>query len=109
MHTQTRFPTALLMSPGADVVKIMAMLERPSAAALAQYDRGEKYQRLMDHARRCRSTLIDWIDEQGLSAELVRIQAPTCFNVLFIEGTEKLAKALYRAPSVVYTARVGDL
>ena len=46
-----------------------------------------------------------WIKEQGLEAEVFKIQEPTVFNMLFITCTPKVAEFLKNADGVLSVGR----
>lgn len=88
--------------------KIMVMLERPLAADLPQKSGPGKDVTQRENAKQQRDDLIDWVHEQGLANQLMRIDEPTSVNLLRIEGTSALAAALQCAPNILCVALVDD-
>ena len=88
--------------------QIMVMLERPPVADLHQKRGHVKDAALRANAKQQRDDLIDWVHEQGLANQLMRIDEPTSVNLLHIEGTSELAAALQCAPCILCVALVAD-
>ncbi|CAN5577930.1 hypothetical protein BH10CHL1_BH10CHL1_15030 [soil metagenome] len=99
MSKQSSLPTALPKAR-VDWVKVMVTVARPSAEALAVHDRQEKLQILEDNVQQHRRELVQWIDDQGLSAEVAKIGAPTNLGVFFVKCTPHMVQELRRAPGV---------
>ena len=87
---------------------IMVMLERPPAAEVPQLSGSDKDADLSAYTKQQRDNLIEWIKEQGLSNQLIRIDEPSEVNLLRMEGTPTLAAALQYAPNILSVALVGD-
>lgn len=91
------------------LVRSIVTLQRPSAEELAHCTRAEKYHRLREHNGQVRARLLHWIDERGLSNEVIRVSEPTAFNTLFVEGTRHAINELAHAPDVLHVAEDGDI
>lgn len=88
-------------SPGAtNVVSALVTLDRPLPASFAECDRGDKYAILLDNTQQQRSQLLHWIADHGLADEVLRVGAPTTFNLLFVCCTRHAADQLAKAPGV---------
>jgi hypothetical protein len=85
-------------------VQVMVTIDRPEPESLAGCNRKEKFAILLENARRHRTQLVQWIQEQELADEVARIGAPTSFNLLFIQCTPHAAAQLAHAPGVVNVA-----
>jgi hypothetical protein len=85
-------------------VNVLLTLERPPATLLAGCNRGERYRRLMAHARAQREHIIAWATEQGLCDDLIRVGEANSFQLLFIYCTPNAARQLASAPGVVDVA-----
>lgn len=85
-------------------VQVMVTIDRPKPESLAGCDRKEKFAILVENARQHRQQLVQWIQEHDLADEVVRIGAPTSFNLLFIQCTPHAAAQLAQAPGVVDVA-----
>ncbi len=85
-------------------VNVLVTLERPAATLRAGCNRGERYRRLMAHARAQRERIIAWAAEQGLCDELIRIGEANSFQLLFIYCTPNAARQLAGAPGVIDVA-----
>lgn len=81
--------------------KIIVMLKRLLAVELRHHN-------LSANTKQQRMDIIDWIEEQGLSGQLARIDEPSDCNLLLAEGTLALAASLQFAPGVLCVALVGD-
>ena len=88
----------------ARLVQAMVTLQRPEPTSLQEYNRQEKFQILLENARRQRRELVHWIHSHGLADEVAQIGAPTSFNLLFIQCTPHAATHLAQAPGVVEVA-----
>jgi len=84
-----------------DLVQVMVTLDRPKPESLAGCDRKEKFNILLENARRHRTELVQWIQEHDLCSEVARIGGPTSFNLLFVQCTPHAATQLAHAPGVV--------
>jgi len=91
------------------LVRSVVTIERPDAKALAQCSRAEKYRRLREHNGQMRTRLLNWIDEHGLSEEVLQVSEPTAFNTLFVVATRHALDELSQAPGVVQVAEDGDI
>jgi hypothetical protein len=91
------------------LVRSVVTIERPDAEALAQCSRAEKYRRLREHNGQMRTRLLNWIDEHGLSEEVLQVSEPTAFNTLFVVATQHALDELSQAPGVVQVAEDGDI
>lgn len=91
------------------LVRSVVTLQRPSAEELAHCTRAEKYRRLREHNGQARTRLLHWIDEHGLSDEVVQVSEPTAFNTLFVVGTQHAINELSHAPDVLHVAEDGDI
>ncbi len=91
------------------LVRSVVTFQRPSAEELAHYTRGEKYRRLREHNGQMRARLLAWIDEHGLSNEVIQVSEPTAFNTLFVVGTRHAIDELAQAPDVIDVAEDGDV
>jgi len=85
----------------------MLTLERPSGEQLRHQGRGQKYSFLKQSATEIRERLVEWIDENGLTTDVVRVSQPTVFNTLFVTSTPWAAERLSQAPGVVGVAPTG--
>lgn len=85
----------------ADLVSVLLEVERPSAAELAPYSRGERYRRLRANTEAHRAELQHWIDRHDLSNEVMTVSPATGFNLLFVQCTPHAAQELVNAPGVV--------
>ena len=91
------------------LVRSVVTIERPDAEALAHCNRAEKYRRLREHNGQMRTQLLNWIDEHGLSEEVLQVSEPTAFNTLFVVATRHALDELSQAPGVVQVAEDGDI
>lgn len=91
------------------LVRSVVTIERPDAKALAHCNRAEKYRRLREHNGQMRTRLLNWIDEHGLSEEVLQVSEPTAFNTLFVVATQHALDELSQAPGVVQVAEDGDI
>jgi hypothetical protein len=91
------------------LVRSVVTIERPDAKALAHCNRAEKYRRLREHNGQMRTQLLNWIDEHGLSEEVLQVSEPTAFNTLFVVATQHALDELSQAPGVVQVAEDGDI
>lgn len=91
------------------LIRSVVTLQRPSAEELAHCTRAEKYHRLREHHGQVRTRLLHWIDEHGLSDEVIQVSEPTAFNTLFVVGTRHAIDELSRAPDVLHIAEDGDV
>ena len=91
------------------LVRSVVTIERPDAKALAHCNRAEKYRRLREHNGQMRTKLLNWIDERGLSEEVLQVSEPTAFNTLFVVATRHALDELSQAPGVVQVAEDGDI
>ena len=89
-------------------VKMMVAIDRPASEVLARYDRRQKLQILEENAQQHRKELVQWINEQGMTAEVAKIGAPTSLNVLFVQCTPHVAQELERAPGVMNVTLAED-
>ncbi|MEZ4737690.1 MAG: hypothetical protein R3E79_62235 [Caldilineaceae bacterium] len=87
-----------------DWVQVVVTLDRPTPESLAGCNRKEKFNILLENARRHRTELVQWIQEHDLSSEVARIGAPTSFHLLFVQCTLHAATQLVNAPGVVDVA-----
>lgn len=85
----------------ANWVQVMVTIDRPNAESLVGCNRKEKFDILLENAQRQRTQLLQWIQEHDLADEVVRIGAPTSFNLLFVQCTPHAALQLAHAPGVV--------
>lgn len=106
-HDQT--PTPPSNNRLQSLIRSVVTLKRPSAEELAHCTRAEKYRRLREHNGQARTRLLHWIDEHGLSNEVIRVSEPTAFNTLFVEGTRHAINELVHAPDVLHIAEDGDI
>lgn len=90
------------------MIEVMLVLERPSSEQLDGYSRGEKYRLLRSNTEDLRAQLFLWIEEEGLSDEIARIEEPTVFNTLFVVCTPEAASHLRHAPGVISVRAVED-
>jgi hypothetical protein len=91
------------------LLTFMLTLERPSAEQLQHQGRGRKYWLLKQSATEIRERLVEWIDENGLAGDVVRVSQPTVFNTLFVTSTPRAAEWLSHAPGVVDVAPTGAI
>lgn len=91
------------------LIRSVVTLQRPSAEELAHCTRAEKYHRLREHNGQVRTRLLHWIDEHGLSDEVIQVSEPTVFNTLFVVGTRHAIDELSHAPDVLHVAEDGDI
>jgi hypothetical protein len=91
------------------LIRSVLTLRRPSAEELAHCTRAEKYRRLREHNGQARNRLLHWIDERGLSDEVIQISEPTAFNTLFVVGTRHAINELSHAPDVINISEDGDI
>ncbi len=91
------------------LIRSVVTLQRPSAEELAHCTRAEKYRRLREHNGQVRTRLLHWIDEHGLSDEVIQVSEPTVFNTLFVVGTRHAIDELSHAPDVLHVAEDGDI
>ena len=105
-HPRSRgpIPTLAETEQRKRLVKALLTLEQPDAARLAPLDRGTRYQTLMAEATAQRQMIQQWLENQGLANEVVRLGTPNTFNVLFICCTPRVVRQLHRAPGVVDVA-----
>ena len=81
--------------------EFMIKVNRPSSEELNGFNRAEKYKLLKANSVKRKDEIKRWITEQGLDAEVFKIEEPTAFNTLFITCTPKVAEQLEQADSVV--------
>jgi hypothetical protein len=86
------------------MLTFMLTLERPSGEQLRHRERGQRYSLLKQSASEIRERLVEWIDENGLTTDVVRVSEPTVFNTLFVTSTPRAAEQLSHAPGVVDVA-----
>ena len=91
--------------PPPHMVEFMVMVNRPSSKELKGLDRAEKYELLKANSVKHKEEIMAWIKEQGLEAEVFKIQEPTVFNMLFITCTPKVAEFLKNADGVLSVGR----
>ena len=91
------------------LVRSVVTFQRPDARELAHCTRAEKYRRLREHNGQMRTKLLNWIDERGLSEEVLQVSEPTAFNTLFVVATRHALDELSQAPGVVQVAEDGDI
>ncbi|MCS6937862.1 MAG: hypothetical protein NZM94_01245 [Roseiflexus sp.] len=91
------------------LIRSIVTLKRPSPEELAHCTRAEKYRRLREHNGQARNRLLHWINEHGLSDEVIRVSEPTAFNTLFVEGTRHAINELAHAPDVLHISEDSDI
>ena len=84
-----------------DWVQVMLTIDRPAPERLADCDRRQKFDILLENAKRKRTQLLEWIQAHDLTDEVARIGAPTSFNLLFVQCTPHAAAQLAHAPGVI--------
>ncbi|MCS6840623.1 MAG: hypothetical protein NZ699_12515 [Roseiflexus sp.] len=91
------------------LIRSVVTLRRPPAEELARCTRAEKYRRLREHNGQARTRLLHWINEHGLSDEVIQVSEPTVFNTLFVIGTRHAINELSHAPDVLHVAEDSDI
>ena len=105
MGTKIRKTELIHSVPPSNMVEFMVRVNRPASEDLAGIDRAEKYKLLKANSVKRKNEIKAWIKEQGLDAEVFRIEEPTAFNMLFITCTPKVAEQLEHADAVVSISR----
>ena len=105
MGTKIRKTELIHLVPPPNMIEFMVRVNRPSSEDLAGIDRAEKYKLLKANSVKRKDEIKAWIKEQGLDAEVFKIEEPTVFNMLFIICTPKVAEQLEHADAVVSVSR----
>src|SRR5262249_38079258 len=58
---------------GNNFVTVPATLERPASETLASYSRDQKFKILQENSEQLRRQLLDWLKEQSLSEEVLKV------------------------------------
>ena len=101
METKIRKMAPIHSVPPSNMVKFMVEVNRPSSKELERFNRAEKYKLLKANSVKRKDEIKRWIKEQGLDAEVFKIDEPTVFNMLFITCTHEVAEQLEHVDSVV--------
>ncbi|MGB9752631.1 MAG: hypothetical protein C0183_16235 [Roseiflexus castenholzii] len=91
------------------LIRSVVTLKRPASETLAHCTRTEKYRLLREHNGAARTRLLHWIDEHGLSNEVLQVSEPTAFNTLFVVGTRHAINELSHAPDVLHVSEDGAI
>lgn len=90
-------------------IRSVVTITRPRREELSRYSRAEKYRMLREYSARMRNQLMEWINQRGLSSEVVQVSEPTVFNTLFMVATRHATELIARAPGVVRVEEDGDI
>lgn len=101
METKIRKVASIHSVPPSNMVEFMVKVNRPSSKELERFNRAEKYKLLKENSVKCKDEIKRWIKEQGLDAEVFKIEEPTVFNILFITCTREVAEQLEHVDGVV--------
>ena len=101
MGTKIRKMPPIHSVPPSNMVEFMVEVYRPSSKELERFNRAEKYKLLKANSVKRKDEIKRWIKEQGLDAEVFKIEEPTVFNMLFITCTREVAEQLEHADAVI--------
>ena len=100
METKIRKMAPIHSVPPSNMVEFMVEVNRPSSKELKGFNRSEKYKLLKANSVKRKDEIKRWIKEQGLEAEVFKIEEPTVFNMLFITCTREVAEQLEHVDGV---------
>lgn len=84
----------------ANIERIAIVLQRPASEKLEVEGKSEKYSVLKEHNATLRASLIEWLEQKGLSEYVYDVSVPTAFGILFVTATPDLIERLSKAPGV---------